>query len=413
VTDLRDLLTELAETPAPPRAGTAFSADAAFTAGRRRARRHRRLQTALTAGLAVLLVGAGTGLGLASLPRPAATPADHGAGVTRADPRPGENGDRAVIQWIGAPDATHVYLAYRSCPTTPCAKTRFDLVGSDDGGRTWSTRASDIGILPTQVLPSGTLLGQDGVDGHIVSSVDGGRTWSTLVHRAGLAGAVPSDGGLLCWRPTGDDGTECSLFTVDARGEGLTPLARQPSNFVPRQVVAVIGWQVWVTGVDPVAGRPAVASSVDGGASWSVATFTDRPPCAAEFCPLPALTVNARGVAVALFHDRDGVADVYRSTGGAWTRLDASALGNNATWSYVAADGSHVVCVVATDSPVGFLAASRSAAGYSPLRLTGLPAPVSVVRLEPDGRYYTSLAQDRSQLARSIDGLTWSVVTPS
>ena len=43
--------------------------------------------------------------------------------------------------------------------------------------------------------------------------------------------------------------------------------------------------------------------------------------------------VNAQGVAVALFHDRDGVADVYRSTGGGWTRLDASALGSNATWA--------------------------------------------------------------------------------
>ena len=176
---------------------------------------------------------------------------------------------------------------------------------------------------------------------------------------------------------------------------------------------AVVGWRVWVTGIDPVAGRPAVASSVDGGATWSVATLSERPPCAVEFCPLPALTVTAQGVAVALFHDRDGVADVYRSTGGAWTRLDASALGNNATWAYVAANGTHIVRTVAVNAPEQFLAAAPGAAGYTPLPLTGLPASVSVVRLEPDGRYYASVAQDRSQLFRSTDGLTWSAVTPS
>ncbi|MBX6751762.1 MAG: exo-alpha-sialidase, partial [Micromonosporaceae bacterium] len=322
-------------------------------------------------------------------------------------PRPGVTGDGAVIQWIGAPDATHIYLAYASCVPS-CLTARYDLVGSDDGGRTWSTRAIGLEIVPLQVLPSGTLLGILVSEPTYVSSTDGGRTWHPLIQRPGSAAAVPPGGGLICGPRDGS----CGLLTVDARGENLVQLANHPPGFVTYDVLEVVDSRVWMIGVDTLARRPAVATSVDGGATWSVHPLTDRPACDRGSCVMPNVDVNAQGTAVAMFVDRPESIEVFRSVGDGWTRLDTSALAGPASWSYVAADGTHIVQTTDGGRP-RFWAVAPTADRYTQLELAGLPSSVSSVRLEPDGRYYTALTENASQLFRSTDGFVWSaVITP-
>jgi len=144
MTDLRELLKQAAEGPAP---ASRLAADELYAAGRRRHRR-RGILAGSAAAAAVLAVVAGLSAADHLVAQSQqGQPADRQDPVVRQDPRPGRSGPGAVIQWAGTADYQHIYLAYLHCERSSCRKDSFDLVGSDDGGRTWSDRATDMRAL--------------------------------------------------------------------------------------------------------------------------------------------------------------------------------------------------------------------------------------------------------------------------
>jgi len=215
-----------------------------------------------------------------------------------------------------------------------------DTIGSDDDvlfarsvddGVTWSApaalnqnAATDVG---TDAFPSvatdgkGTwvavwmstdpLGGPPSVDFDVLvaRSTDGGSTWSMPVPIAGAAAGAGFDGSptigvdaagnwLVAWHSTQDSGTEVVVTRSSDDGATWTlPTAisgggthTRPMLATPRAGTWLAAWEAF----DPVAiaTRIVLASSADGGASWSV--------------PVPASVDDASGIEVGLAADASG-----------------------------------------------------------------------------------------------------------
>jgi hypothetical protein len=413
--DLRELLGELADGPAP--ASTA-GAERAFAAGRRRHHRRRRIVAGAASALAVAaLLGAGTVA--AGWLRPDDRPPATGGPTGDADPRPGvaSPGDR--IQWAFATDATHLYLVYIDCSGTPCRKESFDLVGSDDGGRTWATRARGLPLTDWSLPGAGPLVGTDKTTGADVVGLDGGRTWVELAAGTGPVTALPAGAAAAC-RALGN-APACTLVALDPAARRRMPLATQPPLLLEAgtEVLDVAG-ALWVTGRDPATGRPAAAVSADRGSTWSAHTFAAPAGCTPSRCDPPGLaTADGLTVYATVQDTATRQRAVFRrAAAGGWQPVDATAVpagGPERQWSYVARDGRHVICETADRgrevSECRFWAAPAAGGGYRQVTLDGLPGTVGPVRRAADGWYYTVSHGKESVLYGSADGLRWSAIT--
>jgi hypothetical protein len=412
---LRDLLEQAADGPAP---ASGLAADDLFAAGRRRHRRRRIVAGGAVAVAAVLaIVGA---LSAASIPaaRPpqGGSPADRQTSVVRQEPRPGVQGPGAIIQWAGAADAKDVYLAYIHCSGTPCRKDSFDVVGSDDGGHTWSDRVIGLAAHDWQVIGPGTLLATRGSTMERLVSVDGGRTWSGLAVRSAID-VVPDGGALICHSARQQE--PCRLYAVDPSAARMAPLSAQPPLRLdqPASIMDVNG-RLWVTGTDRASRRPAVAVSADRGRTWSSHVFDELASCTSQSCPAPALaTADGRTVYVMVPDPAERERIVYQTKDAhSWSRLDTGDVpyGRGMGWSFVAADGSHVICALGPrgrDVDECQFRAGMGGDGYQPAQLDGLPTPVRDVNRTPDGWYYTVSYGPTNSLYGSRDGLHWSPLT--
>ncbi|GIJ45992.1 hypothetical protein Val02_28780 [Virgisporangium aliadipatigenens] len=352
---LRERFEDLAGTPAPP---SRLTADAVYRAGWRR--RQQRLAMGAAALLAVIGLTAGAGLAVVSAARndPAARPSPD----PTADGWPADTRNGTVISAV-ATDAEHVYAGVNSCVLDgggqrACAAT---LMGSDDGGRTWTLRQAEFGDGRVSSPAPGVLLRlveQPPADGERRSSTlyrtstDGGRSWAELELRTEPVAEVPAGGWAECMN-TYDGGLPpqpCVVGAFDPATRRAAPLATQPPVENLRVVPVPPSVGLWVTGFDD-AGVLTVATSHDRGRSWVRNTLgagaADVPPGSA----LGSLAVGAeRGIAYAFIAVNGPTGRryvVYRTNDGGttWYRDEPGPAMTEPTLysahAYVAADGTH------------------------------------------------------------------------
>ncbi|WP_213454959.1 WD40/YVTN/BNR-like repeat-containing protein [Rhizomonospora bruguierae] len=420
MTDLRELLADVAGEPGPP---SRLTSDALFAAGRRRRARRRAALTGALAGLVVAVVaGAATVVGgpQAAPPRPGEPPVTAGPGATD------------LVQWVGAGDAEHVYQAYIRCagsewPWSPatqgtagppaCDKSRFMVAESADGGRTWGALGAPVDPEGLVVLGPGRLaaLAQGGLG--LLVSTDGGATWSSAARGPDVV-AAPAGAPLLCLADAVD--APCTLTVVDPVAHRYFALAEQPGVKVFPGVRAAVpaavrdGDRLWIGGRTGD-GRPAVAESPDAGRSWTV---TPLPACAAAECPPPEVVAGPSGVRYAVATsptDRQRWAAFRWSGPGRWEPAGAAPTGPVGTvvgWGYVAGDGRLVLVELRRSARVDidrqrYWAAPPGGGQFVPVSPPGLPDTVYPVQRSADGCYYALSYSDRV-LYRSADGWRWS-----
>ncbi|MFV2103375.1 sialidase family protein [Micromonospora sp. LOL_024] len=427
MTELRELLEETANSAPPP---SRLVADELYAAGRRRRRRR---AVANCAAVVALVMTAGTGV--ASMMRQersvsGETGVDQEQSLLGVLPHRGE-----LIQWASAADAHHLYVTmstHLSCSKEPCAKTIVQMVGSDDGGRTWSDRGGPINAVSFRVLGPGRLLAAilpdtPGVGARTLQvSTDGGRIWRKLVRASAVAG-VPAGGTAVCWPESDKVAETCTVHALDAAPHRLAPLTSQPPFALDEDSsIAQTAGRLWASGVDPATGRPAVAVSRDAGRSWASEVFADAPACQRGGCPAPHLAVGD-GPAVYAVIDGAGRLAVYRYVesggqgGDGWQpvsgadELPADRLAGG-TPSFVTSDGTHVLSEVVAQPGQGIDGyrwwAARPDGVYQPVELDGLPPTVKPIRRTPDGWFYTHSYTD-GMLYGSADGWRWLPVARS
>lgn len=419
MTGLREFFEEAVDSPSPP---SRLLADEVYAMGRRR--RRRRLATATAASATAVATVAAVAVNLLAPAEPVEPPPVAGRSTPAGgvDPHAGQ-----PTSWAGATDANHLYQAFSTCTGPPC-KSRVQLTGSDDGGRTWSDRGAPMDVLQLAVLGAEALIavvppGQPSAAVAVLTSTDGARTWAAAQPTAAVDG-VPDGSSVICLPQAGE--SFCTLRAVNPGSHQIAPLAAQPPlKMYPTDLgIEESGGRLWVGGVDPATGRPAVAASADSGRTWSRHVFADAPPCPPQGCESPSLAVGDGTTAYAVTVG-DSTRVIYRGTAGAgpggagWQRLTGpeqipSEPGHGlGLGSFVAADGTHVVYQL-VDAPNGrsdvyrFWAA-RAGGAYQPVELTGLPDQAGPIRRTPDGWFYA--LSHNGALYGSTDGWHWSPLT--
>jgi hypothetical protein len=304
-------------------------------------------------------------------------------------------------------DGVHLYALLFPCPG--CLPYR--LVGSDDGGRTWTTRSTTTNsdLFDFEVQATGTLATTRTATPTI--STDGGRTWHPTTLDRTPVRTVPAGGWLSCY-PAGGQKTSpgplsdlrpppCVVGVVDPATRTVHPLASAPSmtHFDQATVPSAAG--LWLVGRD-AQNRPSVAVSRDGGTTWSVHTVPPveggSPSLATYDGQTAYITIDLRG-----FRTGDGGRTWQPINGGAQF-LDGLA---QVSPSIVRPDGTHVAQpyagngfvkpLVSRDGGKTYLA-ERSPDGYGP--------PLEMTF----GGGYLGHTWDAIYL--STDGLHWRKVTP-
>jgi hypothetical protein len=383
-------------------------------AGRRRTRRHAR--SVAVAALAVLLgTGLLWGVGPVGRGRDVVTPPS----VVPSGQVPFSGGP---LSWADAGDANHLYAVLWECPLCTAR-----LIGSDDGGRTWTARQSphaDGGIsLGIEVRGPLTLEAAGRL------SVDGGRTWRDLVAAATPTARVPAGGWLEC----DDHGTRtgpvailsapgstgCELRVVDPANRTVRPLAAPPPITAYGMAVVPAGTGLWVLGLDG-GRRPAVSISRDGGGTWSTSSFGNPVPAeaagtkqgssyTAEVSTHDGRTAH---VVVAYLDKSYG----FRSTDGGhgWKPTNGgAALPGSTVPGITLPDGTHVLQVWGAGNRLVPLSGVDDAVTYVAVPRPGWPALDSgVSRVVGEGTAGMYLATDHRTLAYSTNGTDWHEVTP-
>jgi hypothetical protein len=353
---LRDLLDDAVET-APPAAP--LDVDTLYRAA---TRRRRTLAAARVAPVFALV---------AALVATLLVTRDDGG---RADPFAGPTDGKAwpAIHWAGAADADHLYATVRECRDCDLV-----IVGSDNGGRTWTLRSrADLarghpgepvpddawidGLLGNAMrfTPAGSVVlavtvearapSTDGAGRAVVTSTDGARTWKPLYRTDTPVAAAPHDSVFQCTSGlTGAGGPDgCVVDVVDPDGESFAPLANQP----PLRADSVQRFPdgtTWATGTDLATGHPAVAVSTDLGATWQPHVFTAVPPRDRNAGPydLSVATRDGSRTFVTIHGPGEPTAWVFGRFGGAdWSGgvVDGWA-GDPLAGSYITPDNGHVV----------------------------------------------------------------------
>ncbi|GIJ45070.1 hypothetical protein Val02_19560 [Virgisporangium aliadipatigenens] len=432
---LRDLLDDAVET-APPAAP--LDVDTLYRAATRR----RRTLAAARAAPVFALVAALVATLLVT------------RGGDRPDPYtgPAEGRQWPAVVWAGAADARHLYATLRECRDCDVV-----IRGSDDGGRTWTTRSeADLargelnepvpddawidGLLGNEMrfTPSGGIVlgatvearapSTDGAGLAAIGSTDGARTWRPLYRTDTPIAAAPHDSVLRCTNDITGAGRQdgCVVDVLDPFVGTFAPLANQP----PLRADSVRRFPdgtTWVTGTDRATGHPAVAVSPDLGLTWQPHVFTEVPPRDPNTAryDLSVATRDGSSANVTIAAPEGAAAWVFmRSRADAWSGgVMAGGTGGPLVGSYLAAGDAHVV--ITHDTAPEPSAKATYGAGVLPPRpdrltyrigepgrpyreLTG-PAfetgnPVVVTR---DDRYVTF---NRWVLLISDDGADWRTV---
>jgi hypothetical protein len=356
--NLSDLFEETTSGGAPP---SRVTAEDVYQRGLRRRRVTRAgLVTAPVAVLAAALVAVVTVVpsgGDKAVPTPAPSAS---ASVDPNSPvRPGYN---FPLGTLGA-SGQHVYVTM-----PPCWNCGYQLLGSDDGGRTWSVRRTQIAALPhVLVAPGGGVVGFGFTDSIIDPpqiSLDGGRTHTLARLVDPIEGARSPDRVTYCGqlpgqqRPPSNEpsANTCDLITVDLRAGTFGLLKTQPDIAVNRLYTGADA-TLWAAGsVARGGGRVmAVSRSDDGGRTWTRHEFAETAGTTGSVYPIVRTGADGTVVADFVYRDARGFTRfIARLTDGSWQRLTGqpgdSALadpygGRQVETTYVDGDGTHVVII--------------------------------------------------------------------
>jgi hypothetical protein len=325
--------------------------------------------------------------------------------------------DGSALSWIFAVDADHLYAVRSRCEGCP-----EELLGSDDGGATWTRRTDQTDhSFRLTVGPKGALLvegiraagatppAQAGEISGTAISADGGRTWTSVVDDPEPWPSAPVGAILTC-----GSGSDCPLGAIDPETGRRSPLPGQPPDSGGRRTYPVRG-AIWVDTQAVSAWSTSV--SRDGGRTWS----TESQPCQPAGCGLdyrltPGLD-DATAFRVRLANPTGEVVFLRSvDAGRTWQRF--AVTGGPATSSYggqaagiVAPDGSLIVAHfggAGTDLETWILGPGDTAPRA--VRLTGLPEHLSTTMASAlSGNADTGylLKGPGYTVYRSLDGLTW------
>ncbi|WP_238017133.1 sialidase family protein [Dactylosporangium sp. AC04546] len=407
MTGLRTRFEELAGADGPP---TRLSADGVY---RKAWRRHRRRRAVATA----VVVAVAAGLALVTLR----------TGPDAAPPPPTQVRTGPVLS-ATATDAQHLYAGVRGCDGCPAK-----LLGSDDGGRTWTVRQEDFGDGQVEAPAPGVLMRTTNTPGdetgetgpkliwHNHVSLDGGRTWRELVLADEEVSTVPPQGWLQC-APVRRAEDRCRLLAVDPVAGRMAPLASQPDLSVYAVSERPASPGMWVSGyMFSPDRRPVVAFTPDRGRTWRVHVF-DQP--GAELAVASSADGRTGYAVLSTNTDPDAtpparlVVEVQQTTdgGATWRPVDPGhtlPIGEGYYTSgdtYVAADGSHVVLIRDDRAPRWYVSSDQGR-HYRNERPDGLPERITVTGLHVQvqsavpGVY---LAFDGDAVYRSEDGRRWT-----
>ncbi len=419
MTSLRERFDDALANPAPPH--RASGAEVYATAWHRRRVRNRLVSAAAAGGTAlvvaaVLLVGGGRD-------RAAPTPADED--MTTPPPAPTETTDNRPYPWDGvvmqavATDAQHLYAIRAQCASDDSTSCVSVLLGSDDGGATWTERKRGVPD-PLEVLAPG-VLGAIFPSGAISAtsrfSADGGRTWKDQQRASGTIPAVPAGGWPACLEDNSGI-LRCEVYGVNPQTGTQRKLATQPPSMIPTGLNRVPpGAGLWVSGYVEQSNRTGLSVSRDNGRTWTTHVFgkgeADYPQ-----------DINNQQVSVATVDGTTAYAVVSVVTNNGRNRLLIYRTGDHGlTWqradqqqsppwvqhgdaSFLAADGTHVVQTV-VEHPAEWYA-GRTGTYTKPASMTGLEQLDHMdqpVRTVAPGAY---LLYDRAAVYTSPDGLRWT-----
>jgi hypothetical protein len=410
-----------------------------FITVRRRARRIRRRRAVTSAAVFLATVLTATGLGYAAHRGP-----DDRGGIGSAPATTGIPDDGWPRMTSGTAAGTDLYGVLERCMT--CES---QLYVSSNGGASWQRRTLPhdpritagalFALAPHMVAwhedgnapvygvfnPASPAAGASPATAEtdpLWLTRDGGRTWRRAVVdtqpvAAVPAGTKPVDCALL-------HVSTCAVGVIDPATGRFAPLAAQPTGITVRpgwasQVNVPLDGRLWVSGLEPVTNKPAVATSSDAGRTWHTHVFTDAVAAVVDHgavgvAYLPQVDAGSGETAYALTFRADHVVDAYYTTDGGMTWRAGDTI--RGVWWYtyislgfVADDGSHIVAtgtgINATGT--GFVAAG-GAGRYMPVTLSGYPVEpsqkVQITSRQAAERYVvTSL----TGLYLSKDGRTW------
>jgi hypothetical protein len=317
------------------------------------------------------------------------------------------------LEWVLAGDPDHLYATRPDCPAS-CSTTT--LLGSDDGGVTWSRRTTPARSFRPSVGPGGAIYTEFQLDasptewGSAVSR-DGGWTWKSIVDDPAPWPDLPTDAKLICSATA----SGCALWAIDPLTGRSSPLPQQPedSDFTR---FATVGAVIWLDGGG---GARRTTVSRDGGHTWR----TESQPCPGA-CD-ESLVVGTDGTTVYRVRLVDGDGDVIASStdsGATWTSFGLSGAPTPAgadpsgqLAGIVTPGGTLVVLRFAADGgvPQAWTLGPQDTQAY-PAQLVGLPvelAPTLASGLggAPDIGYLIKPTQGET-VYRSLDGLTWRAV---
>ncbi|CAM5482352.1 glycoside hydrolase [Streptomyces tanashiensis] len=326
-----------------------------------------------------------------------------GSGVFGAPPRmPSAPGLPGWAHGLGFARDGSGFALLAACVSDPAAPEsgfcRQHVAVRDAGAEEWVLRRSPLPEIPATDGVSATLLvlgpgralveeGSAGPGGRTWFTRDGGRSWRAGDRRTvGTVPEIPAGAVLAtdCAAPAGALPDACErerLVVVSPQDGRRRALARVPllgAHPRPAEQPEPDGsW--WVSGTDPLSGRPAVAVSRDGGRGWTVG----RLPSTA--------TGPGRYTAVAVGQDAVYAAEMGELTGGAPVKNGMRAL-------HRSSDGGRSWHRMWTTGPV-----------EEPRTLMGLPVPGPGGRVEIAGELsgYGSVDGGRT-FTELKDGTHWA-----
>lgn len=223
-------------------------------------------------------------------------------GVTGTPAAPRPFNDSGVNNVVAAP-ANHLYATVRHCPNPtsswlPRSKPGTSvyglvgcvtqLLGSDDGGYTWTVRVANTDVLLGSAVTATTLLGYrqalppspspgkgfklSDFKRIAVLSTDGGRHWRPVAFDSAPVASVQAGGFAASLTPQGGP---YKVYVVDVHTGRAAPLAAQPAfsggsglqpDMVPTDMVPTPGPTLWA------AFAGSVAVSRDAGRTWRTTT---------------------------------------------------------------------------------------------------------------------------------------------
>ncbi len=418
MTELRELFEELAAAPPP----TGLTADSVYAAGRRRRRVTAMTRVAAAVVAGVLLASGGYAI------------AQHQVRPAPALDLPG--GPDTVIHTL-AVDGNHLYATLRDCRTpdsdpsiTPTGEPSSGashgtlplgchdwLVGSDDGGRTWTERSAspDLDVLstPRRGKLVGSRVAADLRSNTEKISTDGGRSWRPITRTDTPIAEPPANGWVTTLALQGSGGDK--VLGVDPTTGRAAPLANQP----PFGVVEV--WSdpsrtliVAASGISPTsADRGQFAISRDNGRTWS----TRQVPQTAAGTRLFGTpeTVDGVNLYYALpssnFAGWSNEVAVSHDGGATWVRAAIPAEAKIRT-AYLTRDGAHILI---GEGQTYWISRDQGAHYETFTGVSGLQADADGhVGWSPGGYVLEDTPPDPSRgfaYYRSADGLTWKRIT--